>query len=249
GSPARCGPPRPVCVPGGHTMSDTATATDATPDAGDNPAEGDVDTGQVDQTQHDTNNGVQGSQSDDPKLAAARDEAAANRVKAREANEAREAAEQAAQQANDMIARLQQALGGDDTDDGAGDVDPTERVSELTSENETLRAEVAELRRNEVVRAQAGDEYDAQALLDSRAFTDAVGKLDQDADDYAAQVADAIKTAAENTPRFRVGQAPTRGGTPIPGGSGEGSTTQAEFDAMGYRERVALKQADPTLYA
>jgi uncharacterized coiled-coil protein SlyX len=135
----------------------------------------------------------------------------------------------------------------------AANADPAEQLATITTEAEGLRSEVTNLRAELLVHNLAGDNgAHPVRLLDSRAFVNTLHGLDAAADDYAQQVADAIKAAVSNTPTLAAdGPAPSRGGAT---GAGQGpaqsgAVTQEQFDAMGYAARAELYHNDPNLYA
>lgn len=130
-----------------------------------------------------------------------RDEAAGNRVKAKETADALEQfrAEQAKRQ--EAFAK---ALGL------APDEPPTlEQVTEQLNATRAERdAEQSRARQTAVelavVRAATAAQVDGNALLDSRAFVGALDGLDPSAPDFGQQVKDAIATATEANPRYKL---------------------------------------------
>lgn len=154
---------------------------------------------------------------------------------------------QEAQQAQaDMLANIAKALGLA-PDESA---DPAAQVSDLTSQVQTLTTEVDQLRAELMVHNLAGDlSANPSALLDSRAFTNALHALDAGAEDYRDQVVAAIKDAVASNTSLRAA-GPRRGGTPSAGGGTpeDGAVTAEQFAGMSYREKVALYNNNPDLY-
>lgn len=95
---------------------------------------------------------------------------------------------------------------------------------------ETLASKDAELRQLRVegkVRSMAGKHSaDAEALLDSRSFVQAIADLDPAASDFESSLADAIKAAVETNGKLKAAaQVAAKGGTEIKGGSGGAGKT------------------------
>lgn len=166
-----------------------------------------------------------------------------------ERNELQQQLDQAQAAQQETLAAIAKALGLAPEKDA----DPAAQVTDLTGQVGTLTTELAQARAELRVYELAG-EHNANpvALLDSRAFTTALHKLDPSTEDYAAKVADAIKDAVSKNANLRSkGQAPARGGAAGAGqGSAqpEGAVTQEQFDAMSYRERSELFRTNPDLY-
>ncbi|GAB3213313.1 hypothetical protein GCM10027294_43700 [Marinactinospora endophytica] len=160
-----------------------------------------------------------------------RDEAAANRVKAKEAETAREQAETERQATLDAIAR---ALGLNEQEPP----DPEELARQLTAAQEATAAREAELRQLRVERAaeRAARTHDADVdtLLDSRAFTTALAKLDPSDEGFADALDELVKTTVEANPKYKLaGQAPTTSSADFAGGTGEKRTRPTSlYDAV-----------------
>ena len=181
----------------------------------------------------------------DPRVKRANAQAANYRTQLREAEAAKAAADQAQ---TDLLARLTAALGGD----APTETDPAQQVQALTTQVETLSAELGTARTELAVHALAADNGgNANALLDSRSFLNTLQTLDASTDDYRDQVALAIKAAVESNANLSAtGPGPARGGAP---GAGQGSAntggvTQEQFDAMNLAERSGLFNTDPDTY-
>lgn len=96
--------------------------------------------------------------------------------------------------------------------------DPAALTEQLTAAQQAQRQTAVELA---VYRTAAKHSGDADALLDSRSFLTAVAKLDPAADDFAAKVDAAIKTAVDSNPKLKAGRAPGASGADHAGGAGE----------------------------
>jgi hypothetical protein len=82
-----------------------------------------------------------------------------------------------------------------------GDEDKSKAATEVTAERDTLKATNADLlAQNSVLRVASKLGADADALLDSKSFTDSLSKID--ASDSKA-VGEAIKKAIEANPRYK----------------------------------------------
>ncbi|MET8399581.1 hypothetical protein [Streptomyces sp900116325] len=227
--------PTPSSVPGAPTgqqgettaqptgQDPTATAPPATPAAPAAPATGapaDTDTAAT----------IARLESD---LAAARKDAGKSRVTAKQ------------QAADDARAELAQQIGkalGIVKDDQPAD--PAQLTQQLAAEQAKARQTAVELA---VYRTAAAAGADADALLDSRQFADAVAQLDPT--DTTAITA-AITAAIQTNPRLAAAQAPTgpsRGGAEFGGPPAQGVTAD-QFAAMDYTARTALYESDPDTY-
>lgn len=92
-----------------------------------------------------------------------------------------------------------------------------ERDQNLTSAQAALAAQRAE---NAVLRVAGNLNADADALLDSRGFTEKLAGLDSTAADYASQVETLVKAEVESNARYRKVQVAPRSsnGDPAPAG-------------------------------
>jgi hypothetical protein len=143
-----------------------------------------------------------------------RDEAAGNRVKAKEVTDRLAAFETQQEQQRQAMAK---ALGL------VSDEPPTaEQLAEQLNATKAERdAEQARARQTAVelavFRAAAAEQVDGNALLDSRAFVSALDGLDPSVADFGQQVKDAIATAAESNPRYKLAPpAPATSAPPAP---------------------------------
>lgn len=189
--------------------------------------------------------GQQGGQ--DPAATIARLEAELAEAR-KEAGKTRTTAKQRA--ADEARAELAQQIGkalGIVDDDTAPD--PDQLAQQLAAEQAKARQTAVELAVYRTAREAGGD---PDALLDSRAFADAVAELDpSDLDGIRT----AVKAAVEANPRLAAQQqgaqqqasGPTRTGAEFTGGGGS-EVTPAQFAAMTYAQRVALMENDPDTY-
>lgn len=156
----------------------------------------------------------QGSQADDPKLRAARDEAYKNRQKANTA----------AQEKDDLIQTLGKALGlvKDDDEQGKGpDLDAlTAQIADEQAKSTEAARELA------VYKAAATNGADPAKLLDSRGFLASIAEVDhKDANALGA----AIKAAVDGDPNFASRRAPGASTADTASGPGGGSAPKAEI--------------------
>lgn len=130
-----------------------------------------------------------------------RDEAAGNRVKAKEVTDSLAQFKTEQEQQRQAFAK---ALGL------APDEPPTaEQLTEQLNATKAERdAQQARARQTAVelavFRAAAAEQVDGNALLDSRAFVSALDGLDPSAENFGQQVKDAIAAAAESNPRYKL---------------------------------------------
>jgi len=134
----------------------------------------------------------------------------------REAQRFREEAKGSADKARqELLSEVGKLLGG-----GSTEMTPEELHSRLDKVSTERTGAIVELA---VHRAASKVGGDPEALLDSRTFLTRVGKLDPDADDFSAKVAEEIKAAVQDNPRLGSGAPATRSGGEIGGASGERS--------------------------
>lgn len=145
----------------------------------------------------------------------ARSDAASNRTKATEA----------ATQHQSLMEKLAEALGV--KKDEAPD--PEKLAKDLGAAQGQAREAVAELA---VYRSAGKQNGNADALLDSRKFSAALGKLDPNADDFTAKLDALVKETVESDPKFRAGRAPGRSGAEFTGGTGGGAKAKSLTDAI-----------------
>ena len=203
---------------GGENPAGGAPAGDPAPSA--DPASGQPDPAPADPPQDPApsdppaNDDEQtGSQADDPKLKAARDEAAQNRIKAREATE----------QMESLRTTLGKALGLIKDDDGKGDSPDAEA---LAAQVEKSQAEATSAARElAVYKAAASNGADPAKLLDSRSFLSSIENIDH-TDDKA--IGQAIKAAVDGNKSFALARAAGASTADTASGPGGGSTPKAE---------------------
>jgi hypothetical protein len=129
----------------------------------------------------------------------------------------------------------------------------TGEQQQLTPEQLAANAEQSQASAREaqvhlaVFKAAAKHGGDPDALLDSAAFTKAIGNLDPTADTFAANVEKAIKTAVEGNPRLKAevatAVAPAGGFDMNNGTSGKRQLTKADVDHLAATNPAALVKA------
>ena len=156
----------------------------------------------------------QGSQADDPRLKAARDEAAQNRIKAREA----------ASEKDQLIQTLGKALGlvKDDDEQGKGP-DADALTAQIADEQAKATSAARELA---VYKAATSAGGDPDALLDSRRFLDSIKDVDPT---DGTKITDAIKAAVNDNQNLASRRAPGASTADTASGPGGGSTPKADM--------------------
>ncbi|WP_219085643.1 hypothetical protein [Microbacterium resistens] len=166
-------------------------------------------------------------------LKKANSEAAAARLAAKEA---REAAEQA--QA-DLIQNLGRALGLVKENETPSVESLTQTLQERDDAlSKTQAALAAERAEKAVLRSAGRHNADADALLDSRGFTEKLAEIDSSAADYATQVEALVKAEAESNSRYRKVQVAPRSsnGDPAPAGGSNAPKDDIESLRQTYRK-------------
>lgn len=154
-----------------------------------------------------------GSQADDPKLKAARDEAAQNRIKAREATEQKDA----------LIQQLGKALGLIKDDDGKGEGPDAEALTKQIADEQAKATSAA--RELAVYKAAASNGADPAKLLDSRSFLSSIENVDH-TDNKA--VGTAIKDFVADHKDFALARAAGASTADTASGPGGGSAPKGE---------------------
>lgn len=154
-----------------------------------------------------------GSQADDPKLRAARDEAYKNRQKANAA----------AQEKADLIQTLGKALGLVKDDDEQGKGPDAEALTKQIADEQAKATSAA--RELAVYKAAASNGADPAKLLDSRSFLSSIENVDH-TDDKA--ISAAIKTAVDGNTSFALARAAGASTADTASGPGGGSTPKGE---------------------
>ena len=213
-------------APEGAGATGGSSAGESAPDAANEPqgdAQGSEDGNEGDE-EEDT-----GSKADDPRLRSARDEAYANRVKARDAEQAAAAA---VQERDALVQQLGKVLGlvKDDGEDEAPDAEALARsVAEEQQRAAEARRELA------VFRAAAKSGADPDRLLDSRRFLTSLEKVDPDDTDA---VTAAVKDALASNPDLAARRERGASTADTASGPGGGSAPKAEVplgDALSNR--------------
>ncbi|WP_425302952.1 hypothetical protein [Nocardia otitidiscaviarum] len=149
-----------------------------------------------------------------------RDEAAAARVKGKEAAEqaAKEAAEKAQKELVEQIGRITGLIKDDTPTDPAELLKAAqEREQELAAERDAAAEKLRNYARKDAISAAAkATDGDLESILDSRKVISKIEKLDTNADDFAAQVAAIVSDAVESNPKLK--QAPAQAAAPRSGG-------------------------------
>ena len=118
-------------------------------------------------------------------------------------------------------------------------VDPAELTKQLEAARGTQRQALVDL----AIYQSAGKQgVAASALADSRAFATKVATLDPTAADFATALDALIKSAAEENPALRVGQAPVASGTEFTGGPGETPSNTATMSIDDFRKERAKRR-------
>ncbi len=128
-------------------------------------------------------------------------------AKLRKENAKRRTDSRAAKQAKDTtegkLKAIAKALGVDS--DGEPDVDALKaKLEKASSEMKSLKIE------NALSRAAKKHGADPESLADSRSFMKEADALNPDDDDFAGSLNDLVKSAVENNPKLKAGQASTR---------------------------------------
>lgn len=181
-----------------------------------------------------------------------RDEAAAARVKGKEAAEqaAKDAADSAQKALTEQIARTL-GLIKDDTPPDPADLlkQAQDRETALAAERDTVAEKLRNYARKDAITAAASKvDGDLASLLDSRTVNAAIEKLDTDADDFASQVDALVSAAVESNPKLKktVAQvaAPRSGGDMSGGNASPNSTGEKDIDSFRRDFRVKRGFAD-----
>lgn len=142
-------------------------------------------------------------------------EAQRYRTELRTTQETVQTLQQQVEQSGAVLTALRAAFG---IEGDAGNDDPAEQVTELTTRVQSLTGDNAALSAALVVHDLAADNgAKATALLDSKNFTTTLAGLDPEASDYREQVASAIKDAVSKNTAFRAGLGSGRGGSELNG--------------------------------
>lgn len=168
-----------------------------------------------------------------------RDEAANARVKGKEA--AAQAAQEAAKAAQDELTeKLGRALGliQDNPDPAELLKAAQDRETQLAADRDAVAEKLRNFeRRDALTRAANTAEADLEAILDSRKVNEEIAKLDTNADDFAAQVAEVVSAAVESNPKLK--KAPAQVAAPRSGGDMSGGNaapnSNGEKDIDFYR--------------
>ncbi|MFD3594279.1 hypothetical protein ACFWU5_16245 [Nocardia sp. NPDC058640] len=200
-----------------------------------------TETGEIEPVTEPAETGKEPKSFDEAYVKKLRQEAAAARVNGVAAAE--KAAQEAAKAAQDELTeKLGRALGliSDDTPPDPADLlkAAQERETQLAADRDAVAEKLRNFeRRDALTRAANTAEADLEAILDSRKVNEAIAKLDTNADDFAAQVAEIVSAAVETNPKLK--KAPAQAAAPRSGGdmSGGNATpnSNGEKDIDFYR--------------
>ncbi|MFF4026999.1 hypothetical protein ACFYY5_29540 [Nocardia elegans] len=196
-------------------------AVDATPDIG-----GDVQATETDTPATEPEPSDKAAKSyDESYVRKLRDENAATRIKAKEAEtKAQEAARQAQEAADaqrELTEKLGRALGfvQDEKPLTSDELlkQAAEREAQIAAERDAVAERLRNFERREALTsAVTSVDGDLEAILDSRKVNEAIAKLDTNADDFKAQVAEIVSAAVESNPKLK--KAPAQVAAPRSGG-------------------------------
>lgn len=177
-----------------------------------------------------------------------RNEAAANRTKAKE-NEAAVAAAQA--EKDDLINKIGKAFGFvKDEDDQQADASAL--VEQVTAERDTLQQELRSLRQeNALSKALNSVQIDGQPVqvdptltLEVVKGTGVLDDLDPTDDDYSAQVVEKVTAVVKERPQLRAQAAPRSSGqAPTPTDNADKRLTMEDVNKMSSREVYEAQKA------
>lgn len=223
---------------GGWSMeADTGSGDgDSGDDSSDDNGSDDADSqGSSDDDKADNDDtGSEDDKSDDKRVSKANKESQRYRQQARDA-------QAAAKKAQDVLDAITKAVSGDKGEDAKDPAVLAQEVAKATADLASTQRELA------VFKAAASAGANASALLDSRSFLESLADIDAtDADKITAAIKDAVK----KNPAYRLTQGSSAGGGDIDPGKREqtGSVTPEQFKRMTFKERVALKGSNPSLY-
>lgn len=152
-----------------------------------------------------------------------REEAAANRVKARELEQQlRAVAEKAEQGQQEIVQKIAQALGIGSEEKPPS---PEELARELESARRRETDKERQLRYLQTENAARDVAFrlgaDVPTLMDSRSFVDSLKRLDPSAEEFSSQLDALVKETLDKNPRYKAVQvAPVSGGGDFSGGTG-----------------------------
>jgi hypothetical protein len=155
-----------------------------------------------------------------------RDEAAANRTKARDAEAAAEA----------RINKILEAAGIKTSEEP---LDAAKLTEQLSAKDQALRALTVERALDKAARKNGADEDLLAAVL---AHKGDLGKLDPSADDFTTQLDALVKSAVEGNPKLKAARAAAASGVELGGGTGEqGQITEQQLKTMSPEQIVAAQ--------
>ena len=155
-----------------------------------------------------------------------RDEAAANRVKARDAETAAET----------RINKILEAAGIKTAEEP---LDAAKLTADLSAKDQALRALTVERALDKAARKNGADEDLLAAVL---AHKGDLGKLDPTSEDFATQLDALVKSTVESNPKLKAVRATGASGIELSGGTGEqGQITEQQLKTMSPEQIVAAQ--------
>jgi len=152
-----------------------------------------------------------------------RDEAAANRVKARDAETAAET----------RINKILEAAGIKTAEEP---LDPAKLTADLSAKDQAIRALTVERALDKAARKNGADEDLLAAVL---AHKGDLGKLDPTSEDFATQLDALVKSTVESNPKLKAVRATGASGIELSGGTGEqGQITEQQLKTMSPEQIV-----------
>lgn len=149
----------------------------------------------------------------------------------------------------DQLKLTMQAIAAALDPNGNNDDDPAEIAERAVAERDAKDSELKSLR-IERAAERAGRKHgaDVDALLDSRGFITAIGKLDPADDSFSDRLDDLVKKAVEDNPRLKAAASPSTAPTrssPDPGGTKDttGQLTRADLASMSPEQIVEARKA------
>lgn len=224
----------------------------STPDIG-----GDVQATETDTPATEPDEGKAAKTYDEAYVRKLRDENAATRIKAKEAEtkaqEAARQAQEAAEAQKKLTENLGRALGfvQDETPLTSDELlkQAAEREAQIAADRDAVAERLRNFeRRDALTRAvnAPGVDGDLEAILDSRKVNEAIAKLDTNADDFSAQVAEIVSAAVESNPKLKkapVQAAAPRSGGDLSGGNGAPKPTgDKSIDDLRREKRERAKR-------
>lgn len=180
-----------------------------------------------------------------------RAENAAARVRATEAEKAAQEAARQAQEAAEAQKKLTENLGRalgfvqDETPLTSDELlkQAAEREAQIAAERDSVAERLRNFERREALTsAVTSVDGDLEAILDSRKVNEAIAKLDTNADDFKAQVAEIVSAAVESNPKLK--KAPAQVAAPRSGGDLTGGNAAPKANAAKSIDDLIREKAE-----